>query len=104
MSVRPAPLVEKISVLSRQAKGLTDELDATMFYAHRMIDPPLSLRALAAASGLSPSGVLGRISSPKVRERAEAMFGDAEVSPDSVKLDDLPEHLRAQVLAAVRKS
>lgn len=101
MSVRPAPLVEKISVLSRQAKGLTEELDATMFYAHRMIDPPLSLRALAAASGLSPSGVVGRLGAEGVKERAQEMFGEAKVTPDTVRLDDLPDELREQVLSAI---
>lgn len=72
--VHVQPLVQRISGLAEVARAADDELSATMFYAHRMIDPPMSLRVIARATGMSPSGVLGRIRDPRAAERAREMF------------------------------
>lgn len=70
-SIRTLPVeqvVSGIGAVAQTARDADRELTLALAYAHRVMSPPLSLRVLSSACGLSPSTIRTRVHAPGVLE------------------------------------
>lgn len=77
-TIRTLPIEQIISGIediSQTARDADRELTLALTYAHRMMSPPLSLRALSRACGLSPSAIRARVHTPGVLEEMRERIG-----------------------------
>lgn len=69
-------IIGGITTVATTAREADAELTLALTYAHRIMSPPLSLRVLSSACGLSPSTIRTRVNAPDVmgqlRHRLEA--------------------------------
>lgn len=71
-NIRSLPVEEVIGGIASVATIARDadaELTLALAYAHRVMSPPLSLRVLSSACGLSPSTIRARVNAPEVMEQ-----------------------------------
>lgn len=61
-------VVSGISAVATTAREADRELTLAVAYAHLVMSPPLSLRVLSQACGLSPSTIRARVHAPGVME------------------------------------
>lgn len=61
-------IVSGISTVAETARAADAELTLALTYAHRVMSPPLSLRVLSSACGLSPSTIRARVHAPGVMD------------------------------------
>lgn len=69
--IRTLPVEEIINGIHGVATAARDadaELTLALTYAHRVMTPPLSLRTLSTACGLSPSTIRARVHAPGVMD------------------------------------
>lgn len=83
-------IVSGISKAATTAREADAELTLALTYAHRVMSPPLSLRVLSSACGLSPSTIRARVQAPGMLEQVQAQLGRTghpltalETGPDS---------------------
>lgn len=77
-TIRSLPVeqvVSGITSVARTARDADRELTLALAYAHRVMSPPLSLRVLSSACGLSPSTIRTRVNSPEVMEQLRLHLG-----------------------------
>lgn len=94
--IRTLPVEQVISGIGAVAQTARDadrELTLALAYAHRVMSPPLSLRVLSNACGLSPSTIRTRVHAPGVLEEVRGHIeGRPTPSPDGhVRHGALPE-------------
>lgn len=65
-------VVSGITSVAETAREADQELTLALAYAHRVMSPPLSLRVLSSACGLSPSTIRTRVHAPGVLEQVHA--------------------------------
>lgn len=89
-NIRTLPIEEVIGGITNVATIARDadaELTLALAYAHRVMTPPLSLRVLSSACGLSPSTIRARVHAPGVveqlRERIDRAAGDPPALPEA---------------------
>lgn len=85
-------VVAGIEQVSRTAREADWELTLALAYAHRVMSPPLSLRALSAASGLSPSTIRARVHAPGVMESLHAVLDGSPGSGEIASADAVEVH------------
>ncbi len=81
-NIRTLPVeavVSGISSVSQTAREADAELTLALTYAHRVMSPPLSLRVLSTACGLSPSAIRMRVNAPGVLERLQVRLSESEL-------------------------
>lgn len=76
-------IISGISAVSETARTADAELTLALAYAHRVMSPPLSLRVLSSACGLSPSTIRARVNAPGVVEQLRARIERGEGAPFS---------------------
>lgn len=72
------PVEEIVGGISRAAATAREadaELTLALTYAHRVMSPPLSLRVLSSACGLSPSTIRARVQAPGMLEQVQTQLG-----------------------------
>ena len=77
-NIRSLPVEEVIGGITSVATIARDadaELTLALAYAHRVMSPPLSLRVLSSACGLSPSTIRARVNAPEVMEQLRLQLG-----------------------------
>lgn len=97
-NIRSLPVeqvVSGITEVSQAAREADTELTLALTYAHRVMSPPLSLRALSTACGLSPSTIRARVQAPGVLEQVHARIGASGCAAlaeglDSTQITDTP--------------
>lgn len=70
-TIRTLPIEQVISGITHVAEAAREfdrELTLALAYAHRVMTPPLSLRTLSVACGLSPFTIRARVLAPGVLE------------------------------------
>lgn len=75
------PVEEIVGGISRAAATAREadaELTLALTYAHRVMSPPLSLRVLSSACGLSPSTIRARVQAPGALEKVQTHLGRTE--------------------------
>lgn len=83
-NIRSLPIeqvVSGITQVAETARSADKELTLALAYAHRVMSPPLSLRTLSTACGLSPSTIRSRVHAPGVLEQVHA-HAEASAYPD----------------------
>lgn len=76
--IRTLPVEEVIGGITTVATAARDadsELTLALTYAHRVMSPPLSLRVLSSACGLSPSTIRARVNAPNSMEQLRHRLG-----------------------------
>lgn len=79
-NIRTLPVEQVISGIGAVAQTARDadrELTLALTYAHRVMSPPLSLRVLSSACGLSPSTIRTRVHAPGVLEEVRGHIGES---------------------------
>lgn len=69
-------LVDGINNVATIAREADAELTLALAYAHRVMTPPLSLRVLSNACGLSPSTIRARVHAAGVMEQLQTKLND----------------------------
>lgn len=75
-------LVDGINNVATIAREADAELTLALAYAHRVMTPPLSLRVLSNACGLSPSTIRSRVHAPGVMDQLRARL---DAIPDALE-------------------
>lgn len=78
--IHTLPVEEVVGGISRAASTARQadaELTLALTYAHRVMSPPLSLRVLSSACGLSPSTIRARVQAPGALEALRTQLGRA---------------------------
>lgn len=79
-TIRTLPVeqvVSGIGAVAQTARDADRELTLALAYAHRVMSPPLSLRVLSSACGLSPSTIRTRVHAPGVLEEVRGHIGES---------------------------
>lgn len=74
-NIRALPIeqvVSGITTVAETARDADTELTLALTYAHRVMSPPLSLRVLSTACGLSPSTIRARVQAPDALDRLKS--------------------------------
>lgn len=77
--IRNLPVEQFVSGITQVAETARDadmELTLALTYAHRVMYPPLSLRFLSGACGLSPSTIRARVNAPEALSRLRQHLGN----------------------------
>lgn len=81
-NIRSLPIeqvVSGIAEVATVAREADRDLTLALAYAHRVMSPPLSLRTLSTACGLSPSTIRARVHAPGVLEQVHSRVSDGGV-------------------------
>lgn len=80
-NIRALPIeqvVNGITSVAQTAREADRELTLALTYAHRVMDPPLSLRVLASACGLSPSTIRARVHASGSMDQLRQCLGEGQ--------------------------
>lgn len=89
-NIRSLPVEELVAGVSNVATIARDadaELTLALTYAHRVMSPPLSLRVLSRACGLSPSTIRARVHAPGVMETLRDRLDGTAAAPQTLPGD-----------------
>lgn len=77
--IRTLPVEQVVSGIAQAAETARNadrELTLALTYAHRVMYPPLSLRFLSGACGLSPSTIRARVNAPEALSQLRQHLGN----------------------------